>query len=247
MGRTWRGGQAQVWGLLRGSWRADTRRSCSRPRGRWPSACAPVRAVDALSSRRTISTSSLYGGSVALAVTPRISFTSILDGRTRSARELPRTPGRCLAPSRQILRPACRVASSTAATWTASVCISEGVRKVLVSAGIEPGKLVVVRSGIEVERWKNAAESGRRLCRDSVSRPPRRSWGTGGRPGATQGSLQSAGGSGHPARAHAGRALGGLRRGRASRAHRGRSATGAVSRTSCCSPVSRTTGAALAL
>jgi glycosyltransferase involved in cell wall biosynthesis len=34
------------------------------------------------------------------------------------------------------------------------VAISEGVRKVLVSAGIEPAKLVVVRSGIEVARWK---------------------------------------------------------------------------------------------
>jgi glycosyltransferase involved in cell wall biosynthesis len=34
------------------------------------------------------------------------------------------------------------------------VCISEGVRKVLVSSGIEPVKLVVVRSGIELERWK---------------------------------------------------------------------------------------------
>lgn len=34
------------------------------------------------------------------------------------------------------------------------VCISEGVRKVLLSAGIPPQNLVVVRSGIDVERWK---------------------------------------------------------------------------------------------
>lgn len=34
------------------------------------------------------------------------------------------------------------------------LCISEGVRSVLAQAGLEPAKVVVVRSGIDLERWR---------------------------------------------------------------------------------------------
>jgi L-malate glycosyltransferase len=155
-GRTWRGGQAQVWGLCRGLVArghevlvlspqgplADRVRAAAMPWKRFESAndldvFASWRLGRALAdyapdvvhlhSGRAHALGAIAAGRRPVVVSRRVDFdvSSGVSRRFKYGRHVDRF-----------------------------VAISEGVQKVLISSGIEPAKLVVVRSGIEIERWK---------------------------------------------------------------------------------------------
>ncbi|HKA25137.1 MAG TPA: glycosyltransferase [Candidatus Eisenbacteria bacterium] len=160
-GRTWRGGQAQVWGLCRGlaarghdlvvfSPRgplADRLVALGLPWSRFESAndldfAASFRLARAIArfdpdvvhlhSGRAHAVGARAAGSRPVVVSRRVDFdvSSAVSRRFKYGKHVDRF-----------------------------LCISEGVRRVLVAAGVEPAKLVVVPSGIDVERWKALPDS----------------------------------------------------------------------------------------
>jgi glycosyltransferase involved in cell wall biosynthesis len=156
-GRTWRGGQAQVWGLCRGLIARGHDVHVLAPRGpladRLGAAGIPwerfesVNDLDFLASWRLGRALARYGPDIV----------HLHSGRSHAlgARA---AGGRPVVVSRRV---DFDVSSGISRHLKYGrgvdrfVCISEGVRKVLLGAGIEPAKLVVVPSGIDVTRWQS--------------------------------------------------------------------------------------------
>jgi len=155
-GRTWRGGQAQVWGLSRGLAARGYEQLVLAPRGpladRLAAAAIPwqrfesVNDLDVLASWRLSRALAHY----------RPDIVHLHSGRAHAlgARA---AHGKPVVVSRRV---DFDIASGLARRWKYArgvdryLCISEGVRRVLVRGGIAAERLAIVPSGIDVERWR---------------------------------------------------------------------------------------------
>ena len=155
-GRTWRGGQAQVWGLCRGLAARGHDQIVLAPRGpltdrltaggiAWQR-LESLNDLDFFASWRLSRALARYGPDLVHLHSGRAHALG-----ARAAR------GRPVVVSRRV---DFEVSSGLARRWKYGrgvdryLCISEGVRRVLVRGGIAPERLAVVPSGIDLERWR---------------------------------------------------------------------------------------------
>jgi glycosyltransferase involved in cell wall biosynthesis len=156
-GRSWRGGQAQVWGLCRGLVARGHEVLVLAPRG--PLAerlCGAGIPWARFESANDLDLLAAWRLGRALA-RERPDIVHLHSGRAHAlgARA---AGGRPVVVSRRV---DFDVSTDVSRRFKYGrgvdryICISEGVRKVLLGAGIEPAKLVVVPSGIDIERWRS--------------------------------------------------------------------------------------------